>query len=290
MGRMRIVVLAGLAAALAVGVQVAVGSSSGGSTQAPPGAMAELNLLRGVNFVSACRFSHRAMDDPIVYPGQPGASHDHTFVGNTSTDAFSTLASLRSAGTTCQRRGDTAAYWVPTLLDPQGEPVEPLGATIYYRRKTMEPVVPFPSGLRMIAGDAKATDPQPRQVTFWNCGVAAELPPSSEIPTCPGGPGRTLRLHISFPSCWDGMRLDSPDHQRHMAYPVRGRCPSGHPVEVPAISLIFRYPVAGGEGYRLASGGDLTAHGDFFNAWQQGALTGLVNGCLNALRDCGRGR
>ena len=33
-----------------------------------------------VNFVSVCRFSHRAPDDPIVYPGQPGLSHDHSFV------------------------------------------------------------------------------------------------------------------------------------------------------------------------------------------------------------------
>src|SRR5438034_2889321 len=49
-----------------------------------------LARLRGVNFVSGCRFSHRNTDDPIVFPGQPGKSHDHTFIGNDSTDAFST--------------------------------------------------------------------------------------------------------------------------------------------------------------------------------------------------------
>src|SRR5919201_4749448 len=34
-----------------------------------------------------CGFSHDAPDDPIVHPGQPGASHLHSFIGNTTTDA-----------------------------------------------------------------------------------------------------------------------------------------------------------------------------------------------------------
>ena len=41
--------------------------------------------LRGVNFVSACTFSHAAADDPIVFPGRSGASHHHSFVGNATT-------------------------------------------------------------------------------------------------------------------------------------------------------------------------------------------------------------
>ena len=39
----------------------------------------------------------------------------------------------------------------------------------------------------------------------------------------------------------------------------------------------------------LASGGIYSAHADFFNAWNETALTRLTNGCLNALRHCGRG-
>ena len=54
--------------------------------------------LRGVNFVSSCTFTHRAPDDPIVFFGQPGASHDHSFVGNTSTNASSTLAVAAGSG------------------------------------------------------------------------------------------------------------------------------------------------------------------------------------------------
>ena len=73
--------------------------------------------LVGVNFIENCRFSHQAPDDPIVFPGKPGASHQHTFVGNRTTDAFSSFGSLRSGSTTCMRPDDTAAYWVPTLFE-----------------------------------------------------------------------------------------------------------------------------------------------------------------------------
>lgn len=33
---------------------------------------------------------------------------------------------------------------------------------------------------------------------------------------CPDG----LRTQLFFPSCWDGVNLDSDNHQSHMAYPV----------------------------------------------------------------------
>ena len=57
--------------------------------------------LVGVNFVENCRYSHQAPDDPIVFPSQPGLSHQHTFVGNATTNAFSSFGSLRSGATTC---------------------------------------------------------------------------------------------------------------------------------------------------------------------------------------------
>jgi Domain of unknown function (DUF1996) len=244
--------------------------------------------LRGVNFVGNCGFSHRAPDDPIVAPNRPGASHDHTFVGNRTTNASSTLRSLRKGATTCRRPGETAAYWAPTLI-VAGQAVEPAGATIYYRRRTTAAVRAFPQGFRMIAGDATARSAQGMRVTFWNCGAMAGIPPSSTVPTCPGGRATSLRLHVNFPSCWDGRRLDSADHQSHVAYAIRRACPATHPVAVPAISLILRYPVSRGANVELSSVGQFSAHADFFNSWHQGTLTQLVNGCLNALRHCGRG-
>ncbi len=196
--------------------------------------------LVGVNFVENCRYSHQAPDDPIVYPGKPGASHQHTFVGNSTTDAFSSFGSLRSGETTCMRADDTAAYWVPALYQGTTE-ILPVAATVYYRRGTLAEVNTFPNNLRMIAGDAKATSPQGMRITFWSCGVASGVDRSAEVPTCPDTRGSFLRLHIRFPECWDGRRLDSADHKSHMAYATRAGCPSTHPVEVPQITQIYRY-------------------------------------------------
>ena len=176
--------------------------------------------LIGVNFVENCRYSHQAPDDPIVFPGTPGASHQHTFVGNRTTNAFSSFGSLRSGGTTCLRADDTAAYWVPALYQGATE-VLPLAATVYYRRGTLAEVSSFPNNLRMIAGDAKATSPQGMRITFWSCGIASGVDRSAEVPTCPDTRGSFLRLHIRFPECWDGRRLDSMDHKSHMAYATR---------------------------------------------------------------------
>jgi hypothetical protein len=254
-----------------------------GTTAAGPG------QLRGVNFVSGCRFSHRNTDDPIVYPGQPGKSHDHTFIGNDTTNAFSTLASLQGRSSSCRRAGDTAAYWVPTLVSASGQMVLPRAATVYYRRHTLAPVQAFPPGFRVVAGNSKATGPQGLKVTYWNCGPLAGVRPQATVPTCPNAGRMGLALHVAFPDCWDGVNLDSVDHVSHLAYSMRGRCPADHPVAVPAVQVNIRYPSAGGSGVALASGGQYSGHADFFNAWNQTTLQSLVSGCLNALRHCQQG-
>jgi len=252
------------------------------------GAGMPMAKLRGVNFVSSCTFSHGAPDDPIVFPGLPGASHHHSFVGNTKTNASSTLESLLTGSSTCHRPGDTAAYWMPTL-SVDGRAVAPNHAQIYYRRRTQEHVEAFPPAFRMVAGDAKAQSAQGGRVTFWNCGVGGGITPATTVPTCPDARRNALRLHVTFPSCWDGKNLDSADHQSHVRYPVQGRCPARFSHALPQISLIYRYPVTGAGAVTLASGGQLTAHADFFNAWRQSELQTLVDECLNALRHCQRG-
>jgi Domain of unknown function (DUF1996) len=177
---------------------------------------------------------------------------------------------------------------MPTLL-ADAAPVVPLGATIYYRRHTLAATQPFPAGLEIVAGNAHATAPQDERVVFWNCGVAGGVARSVTPPTCPNSNADGLRLHVSFPDCWNGKDLDSPDHHGHMAYSAKGLCPAGYPVPVPAITVIFRYPTMGGAGVTLSSGGLLTGHADFFNAWNETTLTRLVTSCVDALRHCGRG-
>lgn len=280
----RMIIVIGLVAGLAtiVGTAIALGAGGAATADAP-----NRRALAGVNFVNVCGFSHRGPDDPIVSPGKPGASHDHSFVGNRTTSAFSTLGTLLAGSSTCDRPGHTAAYWMPTLL-ADGRPVPPRSSTIYYRRATLATVVPFPTGFRMIAGSALASGPQSPMVTSWSCGPVSGVQRSSSVPTCPPGRATTLRLRVTFPSCWNGRDLDAANHQSHLAYATRGRCPSTHPVGVPAITLIFRYPEIQAQTYALASGPQYTAHADFFNAWDQAVLSRLVDDCLNALRHCGR--
>jgi Domain of unknown function (DUF1996) len=272
---------------------------------------AEGGKLRGNNFFANCRFSHTSNDDPIVYPGEPGRSHAHTFFGNTSTDAGSTPAGLRKGRTTCKPRADKAAYWVPTLFQ-NGVEVRPAKAQFYYVLRSFDEMHPFPMGLKMVAGDAHAHHAQPRHVTYWACGGGAgvrvkkgsTVPETCPVvrrsfksfvkrcPTCPAE-RRTftariktfVELHVDFPDCWDGERLDSADHKSHMAYSLDYVCPATHPVKMPLIRALIRYPITDGRNVELASGGQLTGHADFINAWDQRALAKLVDDCFH-MRPC----
>jgi hypothetical protein len=61
------------------------------------------------------RTGMRNADNLVVSPGEPGAAHHvHDYVGNLSTNAFSTEASLLAAGTTCTN-GDRSSYYWPVL-------------------------------------------------------------------------------------------------------------------------------------------------------------------------------
>src|SRR5262245_7000300 len=55
----------------------------------------------GDRFKATCAYSHSASDDPIVFPGMPGASHRHDFGGNPSTSAYSTPETLLTVAGMC---------------------------------------------------------------------------------------------------------------------------------------------------------------------------------------------
>lgn len=250
-----------------------------------------------VNFLSTCGFSHTSPDDPIVHPGHPGASHQHLFFGSRATNAFSTARALRSSQTTCNRRADTAAYWVPALYS-RGRRIQPDRAVLYYQTRSRGPIRAFPAGLRIVAGSAAATRPQPITKVFWNCSYpSGPLAPSLVPRPCRpsrGGPARRvprgargqLALNVVFPDCWDGRHLDSRDHQSHMAYSRDLVCPSHHPVKVPRLRLTAFFETDGTATYTLASGGVYSGHADFFNAWDQRELERLVRRCSAGVRAC----
>jgi uncharacterized protein DUF1996 len=271
-----------------------------------PAQEAEAPIATGAGlFEVDCRspepFSHRAHDDPIVFPGQHGASHSHDFLGNRSTDAHSTNDSLREFLTTCVRGDaelrrfrepkDRAAYWVPTLYVGT-RPVEFIvGRALYRVGFRARNIQPFPDDLKVIAGSAQGS---PRGGVYrWQCpGGYLDRGSETVAPTCATD---RLVLSIAFPDCWDGANSDSQDHKSHMAYSTRVQgerrevCPGAHPVPVPALTLEFHYPIPGGPPVRLASGNPSTAHADFMNGWDPEHLAHLIEVCLNADRYCGAG-
>ncbi len=232
-------------------------------------------------FASHCPYSHSRPDDPMVYPGRPGASHLHDFFGNKQTDAHSTDDSLRDYGqTTCTNfKGDSAAYWVPALYE-HGQRVVPTMLTAYYTpgSKDHRTVEPHPRGLKVLLKDPEASK--------WYCAGQGTGPASDEPPMCPSG--QHLVLQLVFPDCWDGKYLDVPNHHDHMEYAVGMSCPKTHSVPVPQLVLFIDYMNARGGQVDLAPLDDPSApHADFVNSWDQGMLTKFVRDCINSGVHCG---
>jgi hypothetical protein len=236
-------------------------------------------------FVTRCTFSHRGANDPIVYFGQPGASHLHDFFGNRTTNAFSTVKTLKRGTTTCVNKGDLSGYWTPSLR-VNGVLVNPTRISAYYQSagKPFASIKTPPKGLKIVAGSAAATAPQGVKITSWDCADDNTVPNGTTVPTCPLG---TTALHVNFPDCWDGRNLDAPDHKSHLAYTGKGKvCPPTHPIMLPRLRLNVRYPTTGGPTAVLASGGQYSGHADFFNAWKPSELKRLVRKCINAGITC----
>lgn len=237
-------------------------------------------------FIVECDLSHVAADDPILYPGESGSSHLHAFFGNAETSAMSRTDDMLGAETSCDDARDTAAYWVPMLMDGS-TPIAPVYSVAYYRAGVgVDPksVVAYPPGLLMIAGDPMATTEQPLEIVAWSCGSGARK--SSTPPVCPIG--ADVRMSVTFPDCWDGKNLDVPGHRRHMHYSSDGVCPSTHPVPVPQLIFAVHFPVNGDLSHlRLSSGEIGTGHADFMNAWDQEHLEHEVDLCIRRENVCG---
>ncbi len=250
-------------------------------------------------FRTVCQFSHMLPDDPIVAPGSPGASHLHVFWGNTSTDASSTEASIAGTGNgTCRGGiGNRTAYWAPAVIDTRtGAPQAPRLIHVYYKSgyNGLAPgqMTMLPQGLRMIAGDYRASSWQGWN-TVWKCSGTPAASHES-IPDCPVG--EDVEMMLMFPQCWDGVRLDSVDHKQHMAYPSGGTCPATHPVAVPQVTYTMLYPVTvtsqpsawrlASDGYDPSLPGGYSIHGDWFDGWDPALKRTWTQQCLQAGKDC----
>jgi hypothetical protein len=260
---------------------------SGGATTPPT---LPPNVVRVAEFLADCPYSHRLPDDPIVFPGLPGGSHMHSFFGSVVTNANTTVNDLINANSNCNPSIDRSSYWIPTFYN-NNVPVEPTTGVFYYLGEGVSDALiattqPLPLGLRIVAGNAKATGPNDNTISRWSCLGAGDAGSSHDFVNCP--PGSMLESYLDFPHCWDGRNLDSADHKSHMSYPVNNACPASHPVVVPKLRQVMRYPVNGNTaGFRLASGPGYTMHGDFFNAWPVDEMARRVNDCIRPIIKCG---
>jgi hypothetical protein len=205
-------------------------------------------------FRFTCLGGHLSKNDPLVYPGQKGASHLHQFFGNTGTDENSTYQSLRTkGGSTCTRSAtespQRSAYWMPAMLDGAGNAVRADWMNTYYKEipngdpacsappdaTHLGKCIPIPNGIDFILGYNFATGKGgPTDLNSWDYWAmgfdCVKKDGSGESYTgfkhtmsdivadgrCPVG--AWLRIALTFPNCWDGKNLDTADHRAHVAY------------------------------------------------------------------------
>ncbi|WVW81296.1 hypothetical protein I302_103287 [Kwoniella bestiolae CBS 10118] len=264
--------------------------------------------------------------DPIVNPGDYG-SHVHSIVGGNNFDKSMTYESTQqSTCTTASVSVDKSNYWIPQLYyyNPSGKnyqaiPVSYVNTYYLPRYSPGEKTVrAFPDGLRMISGDPNRKtfdgDAASKAITYVcldyynnHSGDPAWAERNSFFEhNCPQG----MRAQVFFPSCWDGVNLDSDDHRSHMAWPSGGvdggSCPSTHPVRLVSLFYEFIYNVQnfpynnGSDPTYVWANGDTTGYGlhaDFLNGWPsynngtnvlQQALDGCNdnNGVGGELKNC----
>ncbi|WP_419998584.1 DUF1996 domain-containing protein [Streptomyces boninensis] len=258
------------------------------------------------SFTSRCGRNtegHRNPDNFIVTPGvQNGAHHQHDYVGNLSTDAFSTADSLRAADTTCGN-GDKSAYYWPVLRDRTadenaddadgnvGRILTPARVSLSFRGNPASKVTAMPEDLRVITGDAKAFTNGPANARAqWTCTGAGGRVLTDKYPSCPRR-SDVVRI-LDFPSCWDGTNTDSANHRTHIVFPDRasGRCPSGTK-PVPQLRMRLTYDAPRAPDFAVDSFPEqlhkpVTDHGDFANFMPTDVMNRAVR-CINGGRRCG---
>ncbi|NJC85500.1 DUF1996 domain-containing protein [Planosporangium mesophilum] len=276
-------------------------------TAKPRAATAGRDASRGT-FVSLCgrnENNHRNPDNFIVAPGvSNGAHHVHDYVGNLSTDGFSTDQSLAAAGTTC-KGGDRSTYFWPVLrgrgkagpdvAEPGGGQdsnvgviLRPTDVRLEFRGNAKTKVRAMPTFLRVITGDAKAGTNGPANArAAWTC-AGFEDRTTVKYPICPKG-SRVQRI-LDFPSCWDGRNTDSPNHRSHIVFPKNDGSCWQRTVAVPQLRMVLSYDVPAGSLISLDSFPEqkhnpLTDHADFTNLMPD-ALMRLAVDCINAGRSC----
>merc|ERR1711907_910295 len=194
--------------------------------------------------------------DPIVDP-ECLADHVHTFYGGVPSIGVRPETTFQDLRDGTQNSGNVeenkSMYWMPTVyrVDTKNDGTKryvkaPIwfSSAYYVWDAEVKDVKAFPEGFKMIAraGNPKSrtffecVDPSPCRRGERNCRRAD---PETDFPRSACW---ELEVSIIFPSCWDGVNVDSDDHMSHVAYTddgyADGECPESHPISIPQLHCI----------------------------------------------------
>ncbi len=278
-----------------------LGNPGGNPEQAFP-------VANGGQFRTGCEFSHFAYDDPLVFPGKPGASHLHMYFGNTDVNAFSTYDTLLNSGSsTCNGQElNRTGYWVPAMLDGNGNVRIPERVVVYYKGEGLArgKSEPYPAGAALIATENLNTKPESQggvsgKYTFVcsdkyssNGGASGNT-----IPNCAGSGTAVLEMNVKFNQCWNGKDPANWENFRPPSASWYGsNCTGEFSHTLPNLEYFVNYRIESGEntsawflssdvdptsfGASKATGGS-TSHGDWWGAWHKEVNQMFLDNCVN---------
>jgi hypothetical protein len=223
--------------------------------------------------------------DPGAYPGIE-SPHLHSFDGGDALSASMGFDTTQdSSCTTARIKPDKSLYWRPTLFfknETGFYRVPETASKTYYKSGDDDKwanVTEFPEDFNMIAGDQmKRSDGDNPAGVRWGCHQPDGREDKIFDPGFPTGftsCSYGFASEATFPSCWNGKKMDPSQPSAHMAYPTTTsgvgieNCPTTHRVaRFPTIFMEFWYDISSFDGQYSAdsapwvlSTGDPTGYG-----------------------------